>query len=151
MIDFHNHVLPALDDGSKSMEMTLSMLKTAYDQGVTTVVNTVHFQHPKMEGKNTDYQYVRDLRDEVLEKLDANDIRIDIKLAAEVYYLPNLCDLIDNPLLTINNYMLVEFPVMITPDNFLETFFNLKLKGITPVLAHPERYRIFQENIKRVL
>ena len=150
MIDFHNHVLPDLDDGSKSMEMTLNMLKTASEQGITTIINTVHFQHPKMEGKNTDYEYVKDLRDTVLKEAKNQNIEIDIKLAAEVYYLPNLCDLINNPLLTINNYMLVEFPMMIMPENYLDTFFNLKLKGITPILAHPERYRSFQEDIDKL-
>ena len=48
MIDFHNHILPSVDDGSKSIDMTLSMLKHAENQGITDVVNTVHFQHPKM-------------------------------------------------------------------------------------------------------
>ena len=59
MIDFHNHVLPNADDGSKSMEMTLNMLKTASEQGVTQIVNTIHYQHPKMEGKNTDFSYIQ--------------------------------------------------------------------------------------------
>ena len=106
MIDFHNHILPGLDDGSKSMEMTLNMLKTASEQGVEKVVNTIHFQHPKMEGKSTDYDYVRGVRDQVLEKAKENDIKIEIDLASEVYYLPNLCELIDNPIITMNQYML---------------------------------------------
>ena len=147
MIDFHNHILPGADDGSKSMDMTLNMLKTAQDQGITTIVNTIHFQHPKMEDKNTDYKYVKKIRDMVLQEANNQNIKINIKLAAEVYYLPNLCELISNPLLTINNYMLVEFPMVIVPENYLDTFFNLQLKGITPILAHPERYRCFQENI----
>ena len=46
MIDIHNHILPNIDDGSKSTEMSLNMLKYAYEQGITDVVNTVHFQHP---------------------------------------------------------------------------------------------------------
>ena len=49
MIDFHNHVLPEVDDGSKSLEISLCMLKNAEEQGITNVVNTVHFQHPKVE------------------------------------------------------------------------------------------------------
>ena len=43
MIDIHNHVFPNIDDGSKSMEMSLNMLKYAHEQGITDVVNTVHF------------------------------------------------------------------------------------------------------------
>ncbi|MAV64330.1 MAG: hypothetical protein CBD97_01170 [Pelagibacteraceae bacterium TMED237] len=147
MIDFHNHVLPNLDDGSTSMDMSVSMLETASSQGIKTVVNTIHFQHPKMENKNIDYDYVRKIKDELVLNIKKKDIDVDIKLAAEVYYLPNLCDLIDNPLLTINNYMLVEFPMAIIPPNYLDTFFKLKVNGCTPILAHPERYRVFQDDV----
>ena len=54
MIDFHNHILPDVDDGPKIIEESLEMLKFAEKQGITDVVNTVHFQHPKMDGKNVD-------------------------------------------------------------------------------------------------
>ena len=57
MIDFHNHIIPGLDDGSKSIEMSLSMLKEAKSQGITEIINTVHFQHPKMFKKNTSYNW----------------------------------------------------------------------------------------------
>ena len=66
MIDFHNHVLPNLDDGAKSMEMTLDMLREASNQGIKKIVNTVHFQHPKMDGKNTDYDYISNIRNIIL-------------------------------------------------------------------------------------
>ena len=48
MIDFHNHVLPGVDDGPKTMDESLDMLRHAHKQGITEIVNTVHFQHPKM-------------------------------------------------------------------------------------------------------
>ena len=147
MIDFHNHVLPNLDDGSKSMEMTLDMLREASKQGIKKIVNTVHYQHPKMDGKSTDYNYIQEVRDKVLKEAEKIDIEIDIELASEVYYLPNLCDIADDPITTINGYMLIEFPTMIIPFNFLDIFFNLKMKGVNPILAHPERYRFVQENI----
>ena len=56
----------------------------------------------------------------------------------------------DNPIITMNQYMLIEFPMIIIPSNFLDTFFNLKMKGITPILAHPERYRFIQEDINQL-
>ena len=46
--------------------------------------------------------------------------------------------------------MLIEFHSVIVPNNFEETFFQLKLKGITPILAHPERYRFVQEDINKL-
>ena len=52
MIDFHNHILPKVDDGSKSIEISIDMIKKAHEQGITDIVNTVHFQHPKVEGEN---------------------------------------------------------------------------------------------------
>mgnify|MGYP003962025861 FL=1 len=60
LIDFHNHVLPAVDDGSKSLEMSLSMLRHAADQGITDVVNTVHYQHPKVETDDISYDRIFD-------------------------------------------------------------------------------------------
>ena len=52
MIDFHNHVLANVDDGPKSLDESIDMLKTAAKQGITDIINTVHFQHPKMQNKN---------------------------------------------------------------------------------------------------
>ena len=63
MIDFHNHILPDVDDGSKSIEMTLDMFRSAELQGITDVVNTVHFQHPKMENKNVEYDFLAQPKD----------------------------------------------------------------------------------------
>ena len=51
MIDFHNHVLPGVDDGAKTLEESIEMLRFATKQGITEVVQTVHYQHPKMEGR----------------------------------------------------------------------------------------------------
>ena len=60
MIDFHNHILPGVDDGAKSIEMSIEMLKIAQKQGITDIVSTVHFQHPKMDGKNTEYSFINE-------------------------------------------------------------------------------------------
>ena len=82
LLGYHNHILPGLDDGAKSMEMTLNMLREASKQGIATIVNTIHFQHPKMEGKNTDYQYVKDLRDKVLQEANNQNTKTTIYMFA---------------------------------------------------------------------
>ena len=69
MIDFHNHILPNVDDGAKSLEVSLSMLKSAHMQGITDVVNTVHFQHPKVEGRDITYDSVRTAIDNLQKEL----------------------------------------------------------------------------------
>ncbi len=150
MIDFHNHILPNIDDGSKSIEMTLDMLRSAESQGITEIVNTVHFQHPKMENKNVDYDFIQNKVQMIESILKDNDIKIKIHLTSEVFYLPNLTNILDNPITTFGKgkYMLIEFQTLLLPDNYKDEFFKLQLKGVTPVIAHPERYRKIQNNLQ---
>ena len=148
MIDFHNHIIPNLDDGSKSVEMSLSMLKEAQSQGITDVVNTVHFQHPKMYAKNTSYDFVINEVKKMEEIAQSNNINIKIHAASEVFFQFNLTEILDNPITTFGNnkYMLIEFQTLNFPKGYEEEIFKLQLKGIRPIIAHPERYRPVQNN-----
>ena len=150
MIDFHNHIIPNLDDGSKSIEMSLNMLKEAESQGITDIINTVHFQHPKMEGKNTSYDFVIDEINKLQEIANENNINVKIHPGSEVFFQFNLTEILDNPITVIGNgkYMLIEFQRLSFPENYEEELFKLQLKGITPIIAHPERYRGIQNNMK---
>ena len=150
MIDFHNHVLPNIDDGPKTIDVCIDMLKNAESQGIKTIINTVHYQHPKMDGKNTNYNYINQVRKNVLKIAKEKGLSINIEISSEVYYDKNLLEIIQDPITTFNNYMLVEFNPTITPINFLDTFFELRIKGITPILAHPERYRFIQNDISEL-
>ena len=152
MIDFHNHILPNFDDGSHSMEMSIAMLKHAYSQGITEVVNTVHFQHPKVEGIEISYQIIKQEIRKLQKELQKMNIPIKIHIGSEVFYLPNLMQIKDDPIATIGNgnYMLIEFQPYTIPDTHKQIFFDLKMEGITPVIAHPERYKPIQENINLV-
>ncbi len=152
MIDFHNHILPSVDDGSKTTEISLSMLRTASNQGITDVVNTVHYQHPKVEGRNINYKIINEEIRKLQAILHKNNINIKLHIGAEVFYLPNLLKIRKNPLVTFGHgkYMLIEFHPNFIPHNELNDLFNLKMSGVTPIIAHPERYTVFQENINLV-
>tara|TARA_B110000438_G_C15600230_1_gene557668 strand:+ start:15 stop:809 length:795 start_codon:yes stop_codon:yes gene_type:complete len=152
MIDFHNHVLPNVDDGSKSLEMSILMLRTASEQGITDVVNTVHFQHPKVELENINFDRIKTEIRKLQNEIDRQGIPIDIHIGSEVFYLPNLLKIKDNPLVTIGNgnYMLIEFHPHQIPETQKQQLYELKLSGITPIIAHPERYRQVQDNIDLV-
>ena len=149
MIDFHNHVLPNVDDGPRTMEESISMVKEAANQGITDIIQTVHFQHPKMDKKNTSYNYLKSKIDEFQNEIDKLKIDVKIHLSAEVFYLPNLVEISSNPLLTVGRgkYMLIEFAANIFPTGYESQFYNLQLNGITPIVAHPERYRFVQNDI----
>ena len=152
MIDLHNHIIPRLDDGSKSLEMSLEMLRCAAEQGITDVVNTVHFQTSRLDGITYEYDFVKIKVDELQRELDSSGIPIKLHFSAEVFYLPNLMELKDNPLLTFGHgkYMLVEFPFEQVPNGCHEVFFQLKMAGVTPILAHPERIKPIQKDLSIV-
>jgi len=149
MIDFHNHIIPNLDDGSKSVEMSISMLKEAQAQGITDVINTVHYQHPKLYAKNTSYDFVINEVRKMQDIANSNNIDIKIHAASEVFFQFNLTKILDNPITTIGNgkYMLIEFNTLSFPKGYEEELFKLQLNGITPIIAHPERYRGVHINI----
>ena len=148
MIDFHNHILPNMDDGSSSLEMSLEMLENASKQGITDVVNTVHYQHPKLIGIDISLDKIRKKVDLIQSALNKNKIPIKIHYGAEVFFLPNLLDIMHDPLTTFLNgkYMLIEFQPHQIPDIQKQELFDLKMAGITPIIAHPERYKPVQAN-----
>ena len=148
MIDFHNHIIPNVDDGAKSIDMSIEMLKEAQRQGITDIVSTIHFQHPKMDGKNTDFTFVNQKYLDLKKIMDEHGIDIKIHLSAEVFYLPNLTRILDNPLVTIGNgkFMLIEFQTKMLPPDYLSELFQLQKEKITPIIAHPERYQAIQKN-----
>ena len=152
MIDFHNHILPNIDDGAKNIEVSINMLREAHRQGITDVVNTVHYQHPKMEGKKIDQRIIEKSTLEVQHILDNENINVRIHIGAEVFFLPNLPEIIEDPITTIGNgkYMLIEFPIMQFPINYEETLFQLCLNNVTPIIAHPERYREVQFDLNKL-
>ena len=152
MIDIHNHILPNLDDGSKSTEMSLNMLKYAYEQGVTDVVNTVHFQHPTFLNIDNSLDNIQRIAKSLQSKLDEFKIPIKIHLGSEVFYYENLIKISDEPLTTLGGrkYMLIEFSPKNIPNSQKQTLYDLKMSGITPIIAHPERYKLVQENFSIV-
>ena len=149
MIDFHNHVLPGVDDGAKDLAMAINMLKTASSQGITDVINTIHFQHPKMDKKNVDYLYIQSKFNKLQEAIDKESIAIKIHMGAEVFYLSNLTEIKSDPLTVFGHgkYMLIEFQTYQLPPGYDEELYSLLMSGTTPIIAHPERYRPIQNEI----
>ena len=153
LIDFHNHVLPNVDDGSNSLEMSLDMLSHAAEQGITDVVNTVHYQHSKVETEDISFKRIKKEVNTLQTELDNHDIPVKLHCGAEVFFLPNLLEIKDDPLATFLNgkYMLIEFQVQKIPEIQKQQLFDIKMAGITPIIAHPERYKPVQDDISIVV
>lgn len=141
MIDCHNHILFEVDDGSKSLQMSLDMLKLSASQGVSTIVLTPHINASESKvSRETHFdQY------EILKKC-AKDIPIELILGSELYIgqrLPkiNFDSLVYGPKKTL----LIEFsPFIETP--IIDHTFNLLKKGYQVIVAHVERYNYLSLN-----
>lgn len=153
MIDIHNHIIPGLDDGSKSLEMSMKMLKHASKQGITEIVNTVHYQHPKVDMNSISFDAVQIELENLQLELNKNYIPIKLHIGAEIFFLPNLLSLTDKPMTTLGNgkYMLIEFPLNLMPESQKQQLFDLRMSGVIPIIAHPERYLSIQRKPELVL
>ena len=146
MIDIHCHILPGADDGPQTLEESIEMARIAYEDGIRTIVSTPHY----IDG-NTDHSgdYILDKVWNLNKELKRKEINIEILCGNEVYITPNLNELIKkNRIHTINStqYLLIEFPMFGLPMYVEQVIFDLQLLGITPIIAHPERYKWVAED-----
>ena len=141
MIDLHSHILPGMDDGSATPEESLAMLRMMRDQGITEVVATPHFDCVR--------ESVRDFAERqaesylALKRLTRAEPLPRIILGAEVYFRPALCRGIELEWLRIGKQktLLLELPFEPWSNRVLDKVYELvSTSGITPILAHIERY-----------
>lgn len=148
MIDMHSHILPEIDDGAKSIEESIEMIKEAYKAGFTAIVSTSHYIEDSYDvSKQKRYELIK-----IIEKrLENENIDITIYNGAEAYVNTNLNDLIKKEeLVTINEtkYLLIELPMNNKIIYLNEIISELKDNGIIPIIAHPERYSYVQKDPK---
>lgn len=150
MIDIHSHILPGIDDGSKNINMTLEMLRMAEESGTKDIVATPHFCRGYGELPHSE---VKKLVEEFRKLATKEGLDINIHYGQEVYYSEQIIKDYENGLIgTINDsrYMLIELPMRSFDSDTLEVLYELQVKGITPILAHPERYRPIIEKPERI-
>ncbi|MCI8307175.1 MAG: histidinol-phosphatase [Lachnospiraceae bacterium] len=139
-IDIHTHIIPGVDDGSKNIEETVSMLETAYNQGIRTMYATPHYGSGK---ERYDREYLIKQYELVKEKACQIGDGIEILLGNEIYYRHGTVDEIKSgQALTMNNtkYVLIEFDVDIRYKELYSALQKIVLSGYRPILAHIERY-----------
>ena len=147
MKDLHSHILFGIDDGSNDISESISLLKSAEEQGITDLVLTPHYIE---ESKYTCNNEEKNKRfDELKQKAKENGISINLYLGNEVFMTENFLELLEKKeIQTINNtrYILFEFPMSNMLYNSKEILYNLVVSGYVPILAHPERYKLFQKH-----
>jgi protein-tyrosine phosphatase len=150
MVDIHHHLLWGLDDGSKSLENSIEMAKIAAADGITHIVCTPH--------ANGQYAYNPQV---VAEKIATLQVALDsagiaIKLGRGCDFhmsYDNIQEAKSDPArFSINGhgYLLVELPDYGISQTLTETFYQLRLAGLTPILTHPERNATLVANPQRM-
>jgi protein-tyrosine phosphatase len=142
MIDFHNHLMPGVDDGAADVEQSVAALAAFREQGVDTVITTPHVNGSLTRSPQALAARLAEL-DEGWAALEAAAAESGVRVlrGAEVMLDVPAPDLSDPRLrLAGTRAVLVEFPFMNVPPNAQQAMFELTIAGWMPVLAHPERY-----------
>ncbi|MCR5452387.1 MAG: capsular polysaccharide biosynthesis protein [Lachnospiraceae bacterium] len=151
MIDFHCHILPAIDDGSSGIEESIKLLAMERDDGVDRLVLTPHFYAEK-DGKGyfnkREKRYMQLL--EAMEGAGSGIGDIQVKLGAEVCYFPGCgeADIMDQLCINEGRYLLLEMPFMQWDKNMVSDVEDLiEKRDIRLIIAHIERYFPYQKDM----
>lgn len=140
--DLHSHLIPGIDDGSKSMEDSLILLRKFSELGYKKVITTPHIMSDFY--KNTPEIILGGL-EKVREAIAKENLDITIEAAAEYYLDFHFDELISKKkVLTFgDNHVLFELSFNDEPPRVKETIFSLITEGYKPILAHVERYPFY--------
>lgn len=139
-VDLHSHLIPGIDDGAKTMEDSIAMIRGLKELGFKKIITSPHIMSG---GYNNNPEVILNGRDAVRAALKEQNIDIEFDAWAEYYLDETLLDKIARKeLLTAGskNYVLVELSYLIKSNNVATYFFALTTRGYKIILAHPERY-----------
>ena len=142
MLDIHSHILPAVDDGAKTIEESLEILKEMYRQGITDVIATPHF-YP-LEDNLEDYLSITRKAFSLLKENTVNKKVPNIFLGCEILYYSGISKVYELKHFTLNGscFLLLELTPDLINDNLFDELLYLKGKrNIVPIIAHIERYK----------
>ncbi|WP_103925604.1 tyrosine-protein phosphatase [Algoriphagus boritolerans] len=140
-VDMHSHLIPGIDDGSKSMEESIDLVKRLAGYGLEKIIITPHIMSEYY--RNTPEIIEMGLED-LRKAIKQEGIGIQIDAAAEYYMDEIFLEKVKagEKMLTFgDNYILVETGFINKPQMLLDIIFHLEMAGFKPILAHPERYQ----------
>lgn len=149
-IDIHSHVLPALDDGARTLEQSINMLKIAQDEGIRYMIATPH----NMPGKGCpSYTTIQERADKLQKKCEEEGISIRIFVGTEYFFREEVLELLEKEeVITLNGseYILVEFDPSVEKMYFRNALRDVLANGYRPVVAHVERYLNIVQDLKLI-
>jgi protein-tyrosine phosphatase len=148
MIDLHCHILPGVDDGPTSQDESLAMARRAVEDGVHTILATPHTLNGIYINPVT---AVTSRVAALKETLSKNHIKLQLYAGADVHVCPHMLGMIERgeagTIKDARKYILLEFPSQTIPQGIKNEIFSLKLNGITPIISHPERNAVIQQDL----
>jgi len=146
--DIHCHIVPGVDDGSPSVERSVELVRSMSGWGITRIIATPHVTQDTFENTpDTIAQPFAELR----HALADNGISIELSHSAEYrmdeFFLAQIQA--GNLLPMPNGFILVENSYIQEPWNLDKLLFDLNIKGLRPILAHPERYLYYHDKRDR--
>lgn len=147
MIDIHSHILPKFDDGARSIGESVEMARIAANDGTTILFATPHVvSMPDLQSIRNAAESADSLRTALIEE----NIELRIVTGAEVYPMYGITDAIDDEVPILlgpgGKYMLLDSPLSGLPVGFNQLIFDIQTRGISPIIAHPERVNDIQKD-----
>lgn len=143
--DIHSHILPSIDDGSPNTEISIALLRAMKSWGIENVIATPHIAEESFE--NSTYS-IKCAYDKLSTYMLDIGFEMPISYSSEYRLDGRFRKLMDNDdlILLKNNYLLIENSFVQPPIDIKNIIYELQLKDIKPILAHPERYSYYQRN-----
>src|SRR4051812_28319703 len=144
MIDFHSHLVPGVDDGSETLEQSLEALGKMSRQEIKCVITTPHFQASTLNNPAGFKSRIKEIdaaweifREAAKDAYPGVRLERGVEMALDepITRAPD-----DRVRLAGTQFMLVEFPLFTIPPNSAHALLQLRRLGVTPIVAHPERY-----------
>jgi len=142
IIDFHTHILPGIDDGSKSLEQSIAMLKMEAEQGIRKVIATPHF-YAQLDKPDLFLKRRAEAEKKLRMEMAKHSGLPELEIGAEVYYYNGISDSEALSELTIGQkrYILIEMPMSPWPGRIFKELENIWIKqNLVPIVAHIDRY-----------
>ncbi|HGD4835190.1 TPA: capsular polysaccharide biosynthesis protein Cps4B [Streptococcus agalactiae] len=150
MIDIHSHIVFDVDDGPKTLEESLSLIEESYRQGVRIIVSTSHRRKGMFETPEDNiFKNFSIVKHEAEKRFE----HLQILYGGELYYTSDMLEKLKlKQIPTLNNtkFALIEFSMQTSWKDIHTALSNVLMLGITPVVAHIERYNALENQKERV-
>lgn len=150
MIDIHSHIVFDVDDGPSTIEESLALIGESYRQGVRTIVSTSHRRRDLFKAPE---EKIWENFKQVKEAAEAKFEGLEILYGGELYYNNALLEKLENhqvPRMNDTQFALIEFSMTTPWKEIHEAVNKILMLGVTPIIAHIERYDALENHEERV-